>query len=211
VKFLIVDDHPVTRLGVRQLILGRWPSAGVVEAETLAEAAQRFAEGGADAIVFDLQLPDAIGLDGVTRMVRLVRGVPILVLSQASEATYAARLMQIGARGYLQKDRSGNELVTALQRLIDGGRYVSATLADRLLDLLDGDAPSTLPHERLSAQEFRVMQLIAAGHTAAQIAQTMHLSVRTVGTYRSRIFDKTGWQSTAELSKYCERHGLAGT
>ncbi len=82
-------------------------------------------------------------------------------------------------------------------------------MAEHLLSVLDGGAPVQAPHERLTTQEFRVMQLIAAGHTPAQIAQTMHLSVKTVGSYRARILAKTGWTSTAELSRYCALHGLA--
>jgi two-component system, NarL family, invasion response regulator UvrY len=208
-RVLIVDDHPLLRLGVRQLVLAEWPQALVDEAETLADATQQLTREAADLIVFDLGLPDAQGLEGLARVLRLARGVPVLVVSAQSEPSLVARVMQLGARGYLPKSSAQHELVPALKRLLEGGRHVTPALAEHLLTMLDGGGAELAPHERLTVQEFRVMQLIAAGRTPAQIAQAMHLSVKTVGSYRARILGKTGWASTAELSKYCVLHGLA--
>jgi len=133
----------------------------------------------------------------------------VLVVSQNAESAFAARLLQMGVRGYLQKDRAGEELVGALRRVLAGHRFVSVDLADRLVELMDGGrGTSSLPHEALTTQEFRVMQLIAAGRTPAQIAAAMHLSPKTVGSYRARIFEKTGWHTNAEMTKYCLQHGL---
>ena len=114
----------------------------------------------------------------------------------------------MGVSGYLPKDLAGEELVTALRRVLAGGRYVTASMADHLLGLLSGKAASALPHELLSAQEMRVMLLIAAGRPPAQIADLMSLSVKTVGTYRARILEKAGWKNNTELTKYCVQHGL---
>jgi two-component system invasion response regulator UvrY len=208
-RLLIVDDHPITRLGVRHLLLAAWPEAQAEEAETVAEAAQQLATQGADLVVLDLGLPDAQGLEGVARVLRLARGAPVLVMSAQAEPSMVARLMQMGARGFLPKSSAQAELVPAVRRVLEGGRHVTADLAEHLLALLDGGTPGQAPHERLTTQEFRVMQLIAAGRTPAQIAELMHLSVKTVGSYRARILAKTGWTSTAELSKYCALHGLA--
>jgi DNA-binding NarL/FixJ family response regulator len=207
-KALIVDDHPIMRLGVRQLIAGAWQGADIEEAESIADAVGKFVARPADLVVLDLSLPDATGTEGVARMLRVARETPILVLSANSESAHAPRVLQMGVRGYLPKDRAVDELVPALRRLLGGGRYVTPEMADRLLGQLDGSAPGALPHEQLSTQEFRVMQLIAAGRTPAQIALAMHLSVKTVASYRARILAKAGWAGNTELTKYCVQHGL---
>lgn len=207
-RFLIVDDHPIMRVGVRQLILDAWPEAQVDEAASIAAALELGRAAAPNAVVLDLSLPDANGTEGASRILRALREVPVLILSLNAESAYATRLLQMGAAGYLPKDRAGDELVNALQRLLQGGRYVTAALADRLLGLLDGKPANSLPHEQLSAQEHRVMLLIAAGQTPAQIADSMHLSVKTVGTYRARILEKAGWKNNTELTKYCIQHGL---
>jgi len=110
----------------------------------------------------------------------------------------------MGVSGYLPKDRASDELITAVERLREGRRHVTAEMAG----LLDGRSPSTLPHEQLAAQEHRVMLLIASGKSPAEIAETMRLSVKTVGTYRARILEKTAWKNNTELTKYCVQHGL---
>jgi len=205
---LIVDDHPLMRMGISQLVLQEWPDAQIDEAPTIAEALTRSALARPDLITLDLSLPDAHGTEGASRLLRALPGVPLLVLSLNAEAAYAARLMQMGASGYLPKDRAPEELRVALRRLSEGGRYVTASMADHLLGLLSGKSPDALPHEQLSAQEHRVMLLIAAGQAPAQIAETMHLSVKTVGSYRARILEKAGWANNTELTKYCVQHGL---
>lgn len=207
-RFLIVDDHPIMRLGVKQLIHSQWPDAQIDEASTIADALRLGQAEQPCAIVLDLSLPDATGTEGASRILRAIKGVPVLVLSLNAESAYAARLLQMGVSGYLPKDKATDELVQALQRLLAGGRYVTAAMADHLLGLLSGQAPNQLPHEQLSAQEHRVMLLIAAGKTPAEIADTMHLSAKTVGTYRARILEKTGWRNNTELTKYCLQHGL---
>jgi two-component system invasion response regulator UvrY len=207
-KMLVVDDHPVMRLGMRQLLGRRWPDAHVSEAQSIAEALEALAGGGADLILSDLGLPDAVGVDGIARLLRAARGAPVLVLSQNPEATYGTRLLQMGARGFVPKDRAGDELVVAVERVLAGGRYISPASSEQLLVQLDEGRPA-LPHEGLSAQELRVLQLIAAGRSPAQIAQVMNLSVKTLGSYRARLMLKGGWDSTAEMSKYCLQHGLA--
>ena len=207
-RFLIVDDHPLLRLGVRHLIATAWPNAAIDEAETLADAIVRCHAQPPSAVVLDLQLPDAVGVEGAARLMRVVHETPIVVLSANAESAYAARLLQMGVRGFVPKDRAAGDLVVALRRALDGGRFITDAAAEHLLGLLDGSQTGALPHEQLSVQEFRVMQQIAAGRTPAQIAEAMHLSVKTVGSYRARILAKTGWQSTADLVRYCTQHGL---
>lgn len=207
-RLLLVDDHPIMRMGVSALVREEWPDAQVDEAPTIAAAMTCIGAARPDLIILDLSLPDASGLEGATRVLRAAHGVPLLVLSLNAESAYASRLMQMGAAGYLPKDRAGDELRTALRRLHEGGRYVTASMADHLLGLLSGKTPEELPHEQLSPQEHRIMLLIAAGRTPAQIADVMHLSVKTVGSYRARILEKAGWKNNIELTKYCVQHGL---
>lgn len=207
-RFLIVEDHPIMRVGERQLIERAWPNAVIDEASTLAEALAHVASEAPTAIVMDLALPDASGTEGISAMLQAAPASPILVLSFNAESAYAARLLQMGAAGYLPKDRAGDELVEALQRLVQGRRYVTASMADHLVDLLGGRANQTLPHQSLSEQEYRVMLSIAAGRPPAQTAEVMGVSVKTVGTYRTRLFTKMRIKSNVELAKYCLQHGL---
>lgn len=207
-RCLIVDDHPIMRLGIRQLILGRWPDAEVMDAGTLTDGLARFAEFKPSVIVLDISLPDVTGTEGVARMLRAARDVPILVLSLNAESAYAARVLQMGAVGYLPKDLAAEELVTAVERVISGRRYVTPSMADRLLDMLGGKPLGRLPHEELSAQEYRVMLQLAAGKGANEIADAMHVSAKTVSTYTARILQKTGWKNKVEMTKYCVQHGL---
>lgn len=207
-RFLIVEDHPIMRVGERQLIERTWPDATIDEAGTMVEALALAGTAAPTAIVMDLALPDTSGTEGVSAMLQAAPESPILVLSFNAESAYAARLLQMGVAGYLPKDRAGAELVEALQRLVHGRRYVTASMADHLVDLLGGRARQALPHQTLSEQEYRVMLSIAAGRPPAQTAEAMGLSVKTVGTYRTRLFTKMKIKSNAELAKYCLQHGL---
>jgi DNA-binding NarL/FixJ family response regulator len=207
-RVLLIDDHPLVRAGARQLILRQWPQAHVAEAEDLAGALALI--DGVEVAVVDLSLPDAKGLEALVKLRRRAPQVPVLVLSMHAEEAYAARALQLGASGYLAKDRAAGELVTALQRLLAGGRYIGADLADRLAGLLTGAAPAEPAHAALSAQELRVVLLLAQGHSVGDVAATMCLSVKTISTYRRRALDKLGLANNAELTRYCLAQGLIG-
>jgi two-component system, NarL family, invasion response regulator UvrY len=207
-KVLVIDDHPILRMGVRQLIVQNWSEAEVIEAETLEEATRLLQGEPPNLIVLDLSLPDASGTEGPARVMQIAKGVPVLVLSSSAEAAFAARLLKMGVSGYVSKERAGSDLAIAIRRVVEGGRYVTPEMADRLVDLLSNNSPTALPHEALSAQEYRVMLLIAAGKGPSEIAETMSLSVKTVGTYRARILQKANWKNNTELTKYCVQHGL---
>lgn len=207
-KFLIADDYPLVRVGIRQIIAQEWPNAQIEEAETLEQTVQKFHTFLPDAVVLDLVMPDVAGAEGVVRMLRVAGSTPILVLSSSTESANASRFLTMGVAGYLPMDQPSTELVVALRRLVQGKRYVTPDMADRLVDAL-GNTPEPVDiHDLLSSQEHRVMLLIAAGKTPAVIAETMHLSVKTVGTYRARILEKTGWKNNIELTKYCVQRKL---
>jgi DNA-binding NarL/FixJ family response regulator len=207
-RLLILDDHPIMRIGLRQLIEARWPTAEVAEAEQLAQALALVRDPAWDAIISDLSLPDANGLESLLRLKRAVPDVPVLVLSMHAEEAYASRALQSGAAGYLTKEQASAELVTALERILAGGRYISAGLADRLADLLSGRPVQRPPHEALSPQEHRVLLQLAEGASVGVIAETMHLSAKTVSTYRTRILEKLDLKTNADLTRYCLAHGL---
>jgi DNA-binding NarL/FixJ family response regulator len=207
-RMLLVEDHPVVRFGVRSLILQHRQDAEVGEATSLADAMREVTNGVWDVVLLDLSLSDCTGLEGLVKLRRAAPGTPVLILSMHDEAAYAARALQAGAAGYLTKEHATTELLTAVERVRAGGRYVSSAFADRLAGMLTGQSPTAQPHEALSAQEHRVMVLIAGGKAPSEIAATMHLSVKTVGTYRARIREKTGLGSTAEIARYCLQHGL---
>jgi two-component system invasion response regulator UvrY len=206
-RILLVEDHPIFRFGVRELVRKRWPDAECGEAGSMAEAIRLAQEGGWTAAVVDLNLPDADGVEAVSRLMRAAPGVPVLVLSLKAEAAYAQHVLQLGAAGYLTKDRAAEELVAALERIGEGGRYISASLAERLADLVTGRG-TRATHEELSSREYRVLLLLAAGKRVSDIADSMHLSPKTVSTYRSRIMEKLALGSNAELARYCLEHGL---
>lgn len=209
-RFLIVDDHPLIRLGARHVLESGWPGCEVVEVETVADAHRSLQAAAFDAVLLDLQLPDAGGLESAARVLPLAAGAPVLVISQNDETTFAGRLLQLGVRGFLPKARAATELHRAVDQVLKGRRYLTPELTENLVERLERPAhASRLPHEGLSQQEFRVMQMIAAGHSPAHIAQALGLSVKTIGSYRARILQKTGWASNAELAKYCLQHGLA--
>ncbi len=204
-NILLLEDHPIFRFGVSRLITERWPAAIVSGVASLAEALAALRLTPFQLAITDLNLPDADGLDAVVQLLRVQPQLPLLVLSFNSEAAYAQRALKLGARGYLAKNQATIELIPALERIAAGGRYISAALAEELADLMAGKQKRE-PHEELSAQEFRVLQQLAAGLRVSEIAAAMHLSPKTVSTYRSRILDKLNVNSNAELAQYCVNH-----
>lgn len=206
-NILLVDDHPVFRFGVRHVVLQRWPQAHVAEADTLSQALREVRGSPWDLAVVDLNLPDAQGIESVSQLHRAVPGLRMLVLSLHDEATFAAQVMRQGAMGYLTKEHATDELVAAIERVSAGGRYISRSLAEHMANLMVVEHKGA-PHEQLGPQEYRVLLQLAAGQRVSDIAHTMHLSPKTVSTYRTRILEKMGLTSSAELVRYCLTHHL---
>lgn len=207
-RFLIVEDHPIVQLGLRQLITSRWPQAVVDGATTLAEAQRSVAAAPYDIAVVDLNLPDATGLESVNALRRQSPALRLLVLSLNDEAAYAQRVLQLGAAGYLSKERAAGELVQAIERIAAGGRYITASQAERIADLALGQA-RLAPHESLSMQEYRVLIYLAQGKRLTEIGTLMHLSPKTVTTYRTRVLEKLQVQTNRDLIQYCLDHGIS--
>ena len=151
--------------------------------------------------VLDITMPGRSGLEVLKEMKRLRPKLPVLILSMHPEDQFAVRMLKAGASGYLTKESAGDELVGAIEKVVQGGRYISSQLAERMASYLDIDVQKA-PHERLSDREFLVMRMIASGKIVSQIAQELFLSVKTISTYRARILEKMHMKNNAELTHY---------
>jgi DNA-binding NarL/FixJ family response regulator len=206
-RVLLVDDHAVVRRGVRAILEDHFAGISVEEAGSADDALTLLAGDKLDAIVLDLSMPGRDGFDLLAEIKHRVPETPVLIMSLHSEEQFAVRALRAGASGYLPKSAAAEELVVALTRVVRGGRYISEAIAERLALGVSG-APIESPHERLSDREFDVMRGIASGSSVSEIAAQMHLSVKTVSTYRARLLDKMGMSSNAELTRYALQHGL---
>ena len=206
-RILIADDHPVVRHGIRQIVSAGGDMHVVDEASTREELLERARRVQHDLVLLDLSMPDTSGLDLLKELKRERPAVPVVVLTMHSERQLAVRAMKAGAAGFLTKDSAATELVTAVRRVVGGGRYISMSVAETLAWHLVGDG-ERLPHERLSDREYEVLLLIAAGRSTQSIAAGLALSVKTIGTYRARIFEKMQVKSPAELAAYVVRNRL---
>jgi two-component system, NarL family, invasion response regulator UvrY len=200
-RVLIADDHAVFRRGLKETIGEAFPKAVFGEAKTAQEAVESVRRHDWEIVILDISMPGLSGLDILEDLRRLRPKLPVLFLSMYPEEQYARRALKSGAAGYLTKESIPEELKEAVRRILSGGRYVSASLAEKLaFDLRRGaDVPI---HELLSDREFQVLRMIATGKTVKQIADEISLSVKTVSTYRTRILEKTGMKTTAELIRY---------
>jgi two-component system invasion response regulator UvrY len=200
-KVLIADDHAVFRRGLRETLAEAFSRVTFGEAKTALETLEQVRRQDWDVVILDISMPGKSGLDILDDLKRLRPRLPILLLSMHPEEQFARRALKSGAAGYLTKDSVTEELKEAVKKIVSGGRYVSATLAEKLaLDLRQGaDTPL---HELLSDREFQVLRMIASGKTVKDIAEELSLSVKTVSTYRARILEKTGMKTNAELIRY---------
>ena len=206
-RILVADDHAVVRRGVLQ-ILEEAPEAFLIdEASSGGEVLRTARERDYDLILLDIALPDINGIEVLNNLQEEHPAVPVLMLSMYPEKQYASRALKAGASGYLTKDSAPAELLTAVRRILEGGKYVTQSLAEELVAELSGEGGE--PHDRLSNREYQVMLLLAEGKTASDIARELSLSVKTISTYRARILDKLGLESTAEIIRYAFRHDLA--
>jgi len=208
IRVLVADDHAVVRRGLRQMLAETGDVAVAAEAATAAEALDLVRAQAFDVVVLDLSLPGRGGLDLLGEIKALRPELAVLVLTMHPEKQYAVRALKAGAAGYLTKETAPDLLVDALRRVAAGGRYVSPGLAETLADHVEKGREGA-PHEALSDREFAVFRMLAAGRTVGQIAEELSLSVKTVSTYRTRLLEKMGLASNAELMQYAFRHKLA--
>lgn len=204
---LIVDDHAVVRDGVKNIFSEQASPTSFGEASTAQEALRLVSEQNWDLVILDLSLAGRNGLELLKQLRQIHPELPVLILSMHSEEQYARRAFKAGAAGYVTKDSSRTELVEAVNKVIKGGRYVSAALAESLVIDMERDTTHPL-HEGLSDRELEVMILIASGKTVVQIAEFLSLSDKTISTYRARILEKMAMKTNAELMHYALRNKL---
>jgi DNA-binding NarL/FixJ family response regulator len=207
IRVLVADDHPVVRQGIQRILAAAGGLEVVEEAGDAASLLERARAVEHDLVLLDLSMPGAEGLELLKQLKRERPKVPVLILTVSSADQYAVRALRAGASGYLTKDDAPAELVGAIRRVVSGGRYVSPDVAEALASHLADDS-ETPPHERLSDREFQVFHLIATGTPTREIARRLGLTVKTVSTYRMRIFDKMKLDSPAQLAAYAVRHRL---
>jgi two-component system invasion response regulator UvrY len=206
-RILIIDDHDVVRDGLKQILDEPAGTVTFGEATRRVEALELARDENWDLVVLDLSLADHNGLDVLKELKRIRPGLPVLILTMHFEDQYALRAFKAGASGYINKDKPRSELIKAVRKVIEGGRYVSPALAEKLVVDLSRDTNS-VPHEALSDREFEVLRLIASGKTVSEIAKLLSLSDKTISTYRARILEKMGMKTNAELTHYAIRNQL---
>ncbi|MFI5245224.1 MAG: response regulator [Gemmatimonadales bacterium] len=206
-RILIADDHAVVRAGLRELLLLRGSFTVVGEAADGDQLMKLVAEVPADILLLDMSMPGPPFLDVLQRIHAQHPSLRILVLTMHPEDQFAVRALRAGASGYMTKDRTPAELVDAVTKIARGGRYVSATLAERLSFALNHEFGAA-PHDALSDREMQVLMLLGRGHSVKETAQTMRLSMKTVSTFRTRMMKKLGFATNADAVQYVVREGL---
>lgn len=206
-RILLVDDHSVVRRGLREIIEDEIGDVVFGEAECAQKAIRQVWDKDWDVVVLDIAMPDRSGLAVLGDILDIKPHLPVLILSMHSEDQYGMRMLRAGASGYLTKESAPEELGKAIRRLLAGGRYISAELAEGLLANLDGKEAGN-PYADLSDREYEVMYWLASGKTVSEIAAQLNLSVKTVSTYRRRVLTKLNIKSNAELMNRAIRDGV---
>ena len=203
-RLLLVDDHPLLRQGIAMTIEAEPDLSVVAQAGDADEALALFAEAAPDLVITDISLPGANGLELMKNLLTLRPDLPVLVVSRHDEDLYAERAVRVGARGYVSKLAAGDQIVTAIRRVLRGGIHLSEELKDRMLfGAAAGvkDATQT-PLEVLSDRELEVFEMTGRGIPTREISERLHLSIKTVESYRSRLKTKLGLSNGTELIKH---------
>ncbi len=207
IRVLLADDHTIVRDGLKRILESQPEIEVVAEAVNGFEVMEGVRRGGFDVLLLDLSMPGKSGVDLIKQVKAERPSLPVLVLTMHEEEIYAVRAIRAGASGYLTKESAAEMLVSALHRVAIGRLFISPGVAEQLaLNLMPGDVD--LPHKDLSDREFEVFQLLAAGLSATQIGEKLHLSVKTVSTHKTNILQKLHAESLADLIKYAIAHGL---
>ena len=206
-RILVCDDHPIVRRGLREILEQAGAPVTVGEAASAAEGLALARKQSWDTVVLDITMPGRSGLELLKELKSERPNVPVLVLSVHPAEQYAVRVLRAGASGYLTKESAPEELLTAIRHIVRGGRYISPSVGETLADDL-GRPAEQLPHHGLSDREFEIMRLLASGRRVSEIAEQLHLSVKTVSTYRARVLQKLNLRTTAEIMRYAIKYDL---
>lgn len=207
-RVLCVDDHAIFRQGVKQILLQHDRQTKIGEAATAEQAMQLVRESRWDVAILDLSLPDRSGLHLLTELKLEQPELPVLILSMHADDEYALRALRNGASGYVTKESAPEELITAIQKVTHGGRYMTPALAEKVAFAAASPSHAEKPHHALSERENEVLRLIGAGKSLKEIAATLSLSVKSVGTYRARVLEKMGMSTNADLIRYVIEQNL---
>lgn len=207
IRIVIADDHTIMREGLKRILEGTKDVEVCGEATNGFETLSLVREGGFDLLLLDLSMPGRSGVELIRQIKNEMPKLPILVLTMHEEEQYAVRAIRAGAKGYLTKESAGTQLVCAIRKVASGRPYISLEVAEQLaIDAMP--ASVACPHKYLSDREFEVFNLLVSGKSITEIAEILHLSVKTVSTHKTRILQKIGSASLAELVQYAVAHGL---
>jgi len=201
IKILIADDHAIVRKGLKQLLLEEYPSAIIGEVADTEGLLKQVISNGWDIVICDMNMPGRSGLDALAHIKQVAPDLPVLIMSMYPEDQYALRVLKAGASGYLQKESIHDDIIKAVQTVKLGKKFITPSIAEKLADAYHNNSDKQ-PHELLSDREFDVFKLLASGKSVSDIAGQLSLSTTTVSTYRSRILEKMGIRSNAELTRY---------
>jgi two-component system invasion response regulator UvrY len=207
INVVVVDDHAVVREGLKRIVSESGGMTVTGEAADGHEAMRVIKSEPCDVVLLDITMPNKSGLDVLKELHAESPRLPVLVLSMHPEDQYAVRVLRAGAAGYVTKESAPAKLVQAIRKVVRGGKYVSPTLAERLVFDLGADKDKAA-HELLSDREYQVLCLISSGKTVTQIANELSLSIKTVSTYRVRILEKLKMKNNAEMTRYAIQEGL---
>lgn len=209
IRVIVADDHPIVREGLKKIIASDGEMEVVGEAGNSEEVFRLLEERKFECLILDISMPGESGLVITREIKSLYPHLPVLIVSMYPEEQFAIRAFRAGASGYLTKTSAPTELLAAIRKVANGGRYVSSSLAERLTYYLSGGV-SSLPHEALTDKEYQIMLMLASGKTTAEIAKELSLSAKTISAYRASILEKLHLKNVVELTRYAIEHGLIG-
>lgn len=201
IRVLIADDHAIVRKGIKQLLLEKYPTAIIGEADDAENLVKKVIDDKWNVVICDMSMPGRSGLDALKQIKQASPQLPVLIMSMHPADQYAVRVLKAGASGYLSKDSIHDELINAVQTVLLGRKFITSSIAEKLMEVFETDSDQAL-HELLSDREFDVFKLLASGRTVSEIADQFSLSATTVSTYRSRILEKMKMRTNAELTRY---------
>jgi len=207
IRILIADDHAIVRAGLKQFVADQADMSVAGEAATGAETVSLVRNEAYDVVLLDISMPDRNGVDTLKQLKQIRPEMPVLMLSAHAEEQYAVNLLRAGAAGYVSKETASTQLVQAIRTVTRGRKYVSPDLAQVLADGVTGQGEAPL-HASLSQREFQIFCKLAGGMPVSKIAQELFLSVKTVSTYRSRVLEKMGMKTNADLTYYAIKNRL---
>lgn len=198
-RVILADDHSFVRLGLIQILKDEYPLAEITQVGDGESLVREVTLHDWDIVISDLDMPGRSGLEALQQIKLIKPDLPVLILSIYTEDLYAVRVLKAGASGYMNKNAAPEELITAVQRILTGRKYITPEIAEKLLLQSEINKPS---HEELSNREFEIFKLLAAGKTTTQIADELFLALTTVSTHRHRIMEKLGLNTNSELTRY---------